>query len=824
MAQETDHNIVRISVRSLVEFILRSGDIDNRIGGMPDRTAMQLGSRIHRRIQSAMGEGYSPEVPLSMDFPCDDFLIRVEGRADGIIAASGEEPALIDEIKGIVRPVEHLEEPVDVHLAQAKCYAFIYAKQQNLDRIRVRMSYVNLEALDEGTARLLDRMRFFTFEYSAGDLKTWFYGVLDEYKKWARFEQAWKQIRNESIRQTAFPFDFREGQRELTRDVYLTILREKQLFIQAPTGVGKTLSCVFPSVRAIGEEKAERIFYLTAKTITRMAAGAAFDQLREKGLRFKTVILTAKEKICPLQEMACDPDSCPYAKGHFDRVNDAVYEMIREADAFDRESILAGAEKYRVCPFELSLDIASWMDGVIGDYNYAFDPRAKLKRFFSEGQKGEYIFLVDEAHNLVDRGREMYSASLDKEEILALNRLVKGRNPSLSKALMRVNARLLALKKELELEQRPYQILEGPGTIAVPLLNLYGELDEYLKDARRGKPQDEEEIHSAVLDLYFRIGSFTDILDLLDDNYAVYTEKQPGGSFVLRLFCVNPSGNLQKCFEKGRSSILFSATLLPIDYFRSMLGTPDSYAVYARSCFERDRLQVLTCTDVSTRYTRRDERSFARIAEYILRMVSARKGNYMVFFSSYKMLEDTAGFFELICPKNVRLVRQTAGMSEEERETFLEIFRDFPSGTEQPALIQEDTLQEDTLLGFCVMGSFFGEGIDLRGEQLIGAMVVGPGLPMVCPEQEILKSWFDSRGQDGFRLAYQCPGMNKVMQAAGRVIRTEEDTGVVILLDERFGEARYRQMFPREWEDPPRCRLERVSSLLEQFWERASTS
>ena len=327
-----------------------------------------------------------------------------------------------------------------------------------------------------------------------------------------------------------------------------------------------------------------------------------------------------------------------------------------------------------------------------------------------------------------------------------------------------------------------------------------------------------------MLDLYFRIGSFTDILDLLDDNYAVYTEKQPGGSFVLRLFCVNPSGNLQKCFEKGRSSILFSATLLPIDYFRSMLGTPDSYAVYARSCFERDRLQVLTCTDVSTRYTRRDERSFARIAEYILRMVSARKGNYMVFFSSYKMLEDTAGFFELICPKNVRLVRQTAGMSEEERETFLETFRDFPSGTEQPAPIQEDTLQEDTLLGFCVMGSFFGEGIDLRGEQLIGAMVVGPGLPMVCPEQEILKSWFDSRGQDGFRLAYQCPGMNKVMQAAGRVIRTEEDTGVVILLDERFGEARYRQMFPREWEDPPRCRLEKVSSLLEQFWERASTS
>ena len=808
-SQEKTKDPERISVRSLVEFILRSGDIDNRTGGAADREAMQLGSRIHRQIQAGMGPEYQAEVPLSMDFPCDDFLIRVEGRADGIVAQTENEPALIDEIKGIRRSPELLEEPAPLHLAQAKCYAFIYAAQQQLEKIRVRVSYVSLEMEGRSAAEVRKNIRYFTFPYTRGELESWFHAVLEEYRKWARFAREWKKIRTLSIKQTDFPFSYREGQKKLTRDVYLTILRGRQLFIQAPTGTGKTLSCVFPAVKAMGEGLAEHIFYLTARTITRTAASAAFDQLREKGLRLKSIVLTAKEKICPMDETLCDPDHCPYAKGHFDRVNDAVYDQITRRDRFDREDILSAAKEYMVCPFEFSLDIASWMDAVIGDYNYAFHPRAKLKRFFGEGVKGEYLFLVDEAHNLVDRGREMYSASIVKEDILALNRLVKGKFPKLSRALSRVNTALLAYKKELETTGEAYRVLDGPGAFPVQILGLYGAMDETLKEMRDHPGAWSEELSGAVLDLYFEAGSFLDTVDVLDENYVVYTERTSGGEFVFRLLCANPAANLKNCFDRGRSSILFSATMLPIDYFKEMLGTKESYAVYADSCFDAGRLRVLTAADVSTRYTRRDEKSFSRIAEYILRMVSARSGNYMVFFSSYKMLEDTASYFDLICPKDVKIIRQSSRMSEEEREAFLAAF-------DEP---EQGALRRGGMIGFCVMGSFFGEGIDLRGERLIGVMVVGPGLPMVCSEQEILKGWFDRRGEDGFRLAYQCPGMNKVLQAAGRVIRTEEDRGVVILVDERFAQARYRQMFPREWAGASLCRITELDGMLRRFWE-----
>ena len=818
-----DADCVRISVRALVEFILRSGDIDTRTGGMPDREAMQLGSRIHRKIQAAMGETYRAEVPLSIDMPCDDFVIRIEGRADGIVDEKPGQEALIDEIKGILRPVELLAEPVDIHLAQAKCYAYIYAAQQGLEKIRIRMSYANLQMQDLSAAELRKHMRFFTYTCSLQELEEWFFSVVEEYRKWARFERNWRKVRTESIREISFPFSYREGQKKLTRDVYITILRKKQLFIQAPTGTGKTISCVFPAVKAMGEGLAERIFYLTAKTITRTAASHAFDLLRGEGLRLKSIILTAKEKICPLDEMACDPEHCPYAQGHFDRVNDAVYEQITGRDAFDRESVLAAAEKHRVCPFELSLDIASWMDAVIGDYNYAFHPRSRLKRFFTEGTRGEYIFLVDEAHNLVDRGREMFSASLVKEDILALHRLVKGEHGKLARALMRVNNAMLALKKEMaQGTNAGWRILESPGSLVLHALNLYGVMDTFLQEEREHHIKQEpgrEDVRSAVLDMYFTVGTFLDTAQLLDENYVVYTQSLPEGRFECALMCANPSDNLRKCFEKGRSSILFSATLLPIDYYRSMLGSAESYAVYADSCFDNSQLRVLTGTDVSTRYTRRDERAYSRIAEYILRMVNGRRGNYMVFFSSYKMLEETAAYFRLICPSDVRMLMQSSHMSEAEREAFLESFgiRDVSA---EPVQTIDQGVDRDisSVVGFCVMGSIFGEGIDLRGERLIGAMIVGPGLPMVCAQQEILKGWFDAKGQDGFRLAYQCPGMNKVMQAAGRVIRTETDRGVVILLDERFGQTSYRRMFPREWGDPDRCAVTTMDAMLMSFW------
>ena len=788
---------IRISVRNLVEFILRSGDIDNRRGTMADKDAMQMGSRIHRKIQGRMGSAYQAEVSLSGTFPCQDFSITIEGRADGIFQE--DDGVVVDEIKGIFRSLEYLKEPVPVHLAQAKCYAYLYASDRKLDKISVQMTYCNLET---------EEIKYFREEYSFPEIEEWFYQILEAYKKWAVYQTEWRKIRQASIHQLQFPFPYREGQRELAAAVYRTIARKKKLFIQAPTGAGKTISTVFPAVKAVGEGLGDKIFYLTAKTIARTVAEEAFGILKSRGLEYKVLTITAKEKICPCEEMECNPDACPYAKGHYDRINDAVYDMITGQSGFGRENLEAQAEKWMVCPFELSLDVSLWVDAVICDYNYVFDPRAHLKRFFAENVKGDYLFLIDEAHNLVERGREMFSAALYKEDFLALKKEVKAYEKKtagngghlltakLARALERCNQYMLGLKRECE----NYELLEGIGTFPITLMNLCGVIEKFLEDSR------EHELNETVQDLYFQIRSFLDICDRLDECYVIYSEQCSDGRFKLKLYCVDPSVNIQECLDKGNSTVFFSATLLPVDYYKSLLSrVQDDYAVYASSCFDGRRKQVLIGQDTSTRYSSRNLLEYQKIAEYIRKTVEGKQGNYLVFFSSYRMLEDVASCFEQIRPERVELLCQTSKMSEPKREEFLEAFTEG---------------RDDSLVGFCVMGSIFGEGIDLKKDRLIGVIVVGAGLPQVCNEREILKNYYDKKNGEGFRYAYLCPGMNKVLQAAGRVIRTEEDRGVILLLDERFLKYQYRCMFPREWADYSTCSLNNIEEKVREFWDR----
>ena len=457
---------VRISVRNLVEFILREGDIDSRRGAM-DKEAMQKGSRLHRKIQGRQEGTYRAEVSLKWKSEYEDVIILVEGRADGIFMEEGE--TFIDEIKGILTNLENIKEPMSVHLAQAKCYARIYGEMEECSRIGIQMTYGNLDT---------EEIKYFRQEYSMEELKQWYAGLLDEYHKWISYQLKWRKERNHSMKNLDFPFPYREGQRRMVSSVYHAISEKKQIFIQAPTGVGKTMSTIFPSVRAVGEGKGETVFYLTAKTITRTVAEEAFEILRSKGLKFKSVTITAKDKICPFQEAECNPDSCPYAKGHYDRINDAVYELWVEENAYSREKLLEQAEKWKVCPFEMCLDLALWTDGVICDYNYVFDPNVKLKRFFGEGVSGEYIFLIDEAHNLVERGREMYSASICKEEILEIRKRAGEKYPRFTKALNRVNRQLLEIKKDCE----KYEILEGPGALPLSLLQVMGEMEKILEE------------------------------------------------------------------------------------------------------------------------------------------------------------------------------------------------------------------------------------------------------------------------------------------------------------------------------------------------------
>lgn len=778
-----DKPVTRISVRNLVEFILRSGDLDSRKGTM-DKEAMLKGSRLHRKIQKQMGSDYKAEVSLKFENCYEDLDILLEGRADGIFSEG--DMVWIDEIKGIYGKVEQLLQPVPVHSAQAKCYGYIYAVQQGIEKIGIQMTYANLDT---------EEIKRFREVYSLEELKAWYEKLLEEYHKWLSFQLKWKKIRNESLKELEFPFVYREGQRKMVSGIYHSISAGKQIFIQAPTGVGKTMSSIFPAVRAVGEGKGDTIFYLTAKTITRTVAQEAFGILEEKGMKFKVVTITAKEKLCFMEETKCDPAHCPYARGHFDRVNDAVYQLWTQDISYNRERILEQAKKWQVCPFEMCLDLAVWVDGVICDYNYVFDPNVHLKRFFGEGAGGDYIFLIDEAHNLAERGREMYSASICREDVVKVRGKMKEKAPKLYRCLGRLNH----LLEELQEECTTYNILPGTGSVTMQALKIQGEFDTYLEEHKDVELEDE------VRQFYFDIRNFLNISELIDENYVIYVENGEDGRFRLKLFCVNPAVNLGEYLKKGRSAVFFSATLLPMSYYRRLLSCrQDDYGIYVESPFSREKRCILSARDVSTLYTRRSYEEYRKIAEYIARAVLQKKGNYMVFFPSYKMLEEVYDIYEREFSVNwIRSICQTSAMKEREREEFLQEFE------------QED----DSLVAFCIMGGIFSEGIDLLGEKLIGAILVGTGLPQIGNEREILRNFYAEEGENGFDYAYRYPGMNKVLQAAGRVIRTKEDTGMILLLDERFWQREYSSLFPVEWSDRMACILTDVEEKLELFWK-----
>ena len=778
----------RISVRDLVEFLLRSGDLDRRqSSGRRDAQAMQAGSRIHRKLQKQMGSGYQAEVTLKYQILLEDIPVSVEGRADGIWTDENREEPLvvIDEIKGTYRDLSRMEAPVEVHLAQAKCYAYIYGQQHGQMRMGVRMIYADLET---------EELRYFEETYTMEELSGWFRDLMAEYGKWVSFESLWQERRAESLKKLIFPFDYREGQKDLAVSVYRTIARKKRLFIQAPTGVGKTLSVLFPALKAMGEGLASRIFYLTARTITRTVAVDALDLLRQQGMELKTVVLTAKEKLCVCEKPECDPDHCPRAKGHFDRINQAVYELWTTGpDACTREVILESAERYQVCPFELSLDLAVWVDTLICDYNYVFDPNVSLKRFFADGVREDYLFLIDEAHNLVERGREMYSASLEKEAFLQIKKLLRGKREGLTKALDGCNRYLLTLKRECE---SGFQILPQVGGFELQLQRLGAELDKYLEQPV------PEELREQVMEFYFSVWNFLGICDRLDDNYVIYTEFSEEGHFWLHLYCVRPAENLRQCLDCGTAAIFFSATLLPVNYYKDLLtGNIEDYAVYAKSPFDPANRLLLVGTDVSSRYSRRGAAEYERMARYIHETVTVKTGNYLVFAPSYQVMEQVAD--RCVAYEDMECIRQESGMTEEEREAFLKEF---------------EKERNHSLVGFCVMGGIFSEGIDLTEDRLIGALIIGTGLPQVCREREIVKEYFDKKGMDGFAYAYQYPGMNKVLQAAGRVIRTESDRGMILLMDDRFATISYQRLFPREWEQHAYCQVDSLEGQLQEFW------
>ncbi len=812
--------MIKISVRNLVEFILREGDIDNRRGTGAAEEAMQEGSRMHRKIQSSQGSSYRAEVSLSELISFDDFCLTVEGRADGIITEKNK--VTVDEIKCMYKNVYEMKEPIAIHLAQAKCYAYIYAKQNELKNIGVQMTYCNLET---------EYIKRFKDEYSFEELSKWFLELVEKYSRFAKWEIEHKRSRDASIYPLCFPFEYRKGQKEMTASVYHAIGENQKLFVQAPTGIGKTMAAIFPSVKAIGEGKAEKLFYLTAKTALSHVAIGTFNTLAEKGLDIVSISITAKEKCCPWEVCECNPDACPYAKGHYDRVNDAMLDIIDHERMITFEDILSYAEKHQVCPFEFELDVSLFSDAVICDYNYVFDPTVCLKRYFGEGNNGQYIFLVDEAHNLVDRARSMYSAPLYKENFLEVKKILnddfkerfgekekrdeyqrskkldddmmktlEGNEKRLALALDKCNKLLLNFKRQCE----GYKVIETASDIAALeefYMKLLTAMSAYSSFLEKEKDVPERE---KVLELYFDLMHFTNMYEVMNRKSVVYYE-QLDQRFMIKLFNVDPSDHLMERLEKARATIFFSATMLPIHYYKELLtGSLDTPAIYLNSPFDPAKRRILIGRDVSSLYKRRTREEYLKYAAYIRSVCGAKKGNYMVFFPSYRMLLDCyEALLTIGIPDGLTPILQTANMTETERKDFLLAFE-----------------KEDDLLAFCILGGIFSEGIDLTGEKLIGALIVGTGIPMVCNENEILKNHFDEMNGNGFDYAYRYPGMNKVSQAAGRVIRTEEDRGVICLLDERFVYKETIKLFPSEWSDYIVVDSWKIERAVMDFWDQ----
>lgn len=822
---------ISISVRSLVEFIFRSGDIADSSNGTLPVEAMNAGSRIHRKLQKRAGSYYSSEVLLQTEYEQGEHVITIQGRADGII--NKEEPAIceiteykapknfreffddmvlfyevdyedknimIDEIKGVFKNLDEISEPMRVHVAQAMCYAYIYAKENSLEQIYIRISYVNLDS---------EKEKFFCRCYSLAYLTGWFDSMMSELVRWLDLVDCHMKNRNKTIDNMEFPFEYRKGQKEMALYVYKTIEQKEHLYVQAPTGIGKTMAAIYPTIKSFVQGEVTKLFYLTAKTVAHTVAKDAINLLSLRGLEFKTVILTAKEKICFQAETDCSASACPYANGHYDRVNDALFDMVSNESMVDREVITSYANKHKVCPFELGLDASLFADGVICDYNYVFDPRASLKRYFAKegGAPGNYVFLVDEAHNLVDRASSMYSARLVKEDFLQLKKLAEKYSKRLTKYINSCNREFIALKKELP--DGGYGILDNLGTLHIKLMSLHQAMELFLEENK------EMEDRKLILDFYFKLTAFLNIAELLDENYVIYDELTEDGRFSVRLYCVKPASNIRACLDKGMATVFFSATILPVRYYMEMLSDcPDDKAIYIPSPFDKKNRSIMIARDVTTRYTKRNENQYIRICSYIENLVNSKQGNYMVFFPSYAMLQavlDMVDKNKLIYDMNMMV--QSPDMTEGDREDFLKSFEG-----------------EDNILAFCIMGGIFSEGIDLVGDRLIGAVIVGPGLPQVCTERRLMMDFFDKESSDsmlrsdtdGFKYAYQFPGINKVFQAAGRVIRTESDKGIILLLDERFTAQRYTELFPIEWDDYKICSLSNVSSLINSFWNDES--
>ncbi len=768
---------VKISVRNLIESIMRSGDIDD---SYKSSKRMLQGTLAHQKVQASYGENYKAEVSIKTSLEYENFILDLEGRADGIF--THKDKFTIEEIKSTTKELDEIEENFNpLHWAQVKFYGFMYMENNNLDKIELKLTYYHLET---------EETKEFFKEYTKTELENYCFEIIKLYVEWANVTFYWIETRNKSLDSLNFPFtSYRKNQRDLSVAVYKTIKEENKLFLQAPTGIGKTMSTLFPALKNMGEKQGEKIFYLTAKTITRESPIKAYKVLLKQNIKLKTIVITSKEKICMNEKVECNPKACEYAKGHFDRVNDAIRDIFENEDLFSREIIERYADKHTVCPFEYSLDLADFSDLIICDYNYLFDPQVMLKRFF-ELNKTDYVFLIDEVHNLVDRARSMYSGQVTDSQVIEVLEIVKD-DKKLYKSLMKLLTEIDIAFEKNDVEEEIF-IEDIVDELFAPLERTMINLDNFLVQNK------DIEGYEIVLELYFDLLSYLRVADYYDEHFLTSLEDK--SHKTIKINCIDPSYVIKQRLDKGRASIMFSATLSPMDYYIDVLGgNGKNYNMILPSPFDRNNLSVSVVDNVSTKYKDR-EFTYFKVVKYIEEFVASKDGNYLIFFPSFSYMEN---IYDLFKDRTMygNIIIQDRVMGEGDREDFLNKFN------------------SDGVVGFAVMGGIFSEGIDLVGDKLIGAVIVGVGLPMICFENNMIKSYFQEYFQNGFDYAYTYPGINKVFQAAGRVIRREEDRGAILLIDSRYRETRYKELIPNNWWGYNVIRsTDELKKVLEIFW------
>ena len=774
---------IELSVHQLVDFLLRSGDIDNRVF---NRSSQTEGTRIHASYQSKQGKNYISEYPLKQTFKIDDIEVTLQGRADGIIKKS-EKEYIIDEIKTTVIELEEFrDENLIWHLGQAKCYAYMFAYALGLDTIGVRLTYIKQ---GKESKKLVDDYTYYTSE-----LEQYIYGLIGQYLEFYNIILRQIEARDASIENLQFPFDkYRKGQKQLAKYVYSVAKNKGKLFIEAPTGIGKTMSTIFPYIKYLKEDDKSKIFYLTAKTTGKENAHKAISILKEKGLNLSGIVITAKEKICFCKGQACNPDECPFAVGYYNKIQEVIKESILRYDDFDYETICHIAHKYNVCPFELELDLSLFCDAIICDYNYVLDPISYMKRYFDE-DASHYLVLIDEAHNLVERSKEMYSASIS-DDLLANAKKAQRHIPN-----RKIKNMLSRIQKMFDYYDERYEI--GETKIEDLGSNDYSDFNKFVTTYQEVSKESNKDVSKELTELYLEINRFLKISEFYSDRFLMYINKTED-KLTIKLYCLDASRFMNATMNRLNSSVLFSATLSPLEYYIDVLGGKiDDPSMILESPFPKENLKLILAPKVSTRYKNR-EKTYAEVAQYLKTFVNAKVGNYFIYLPSYEYLDNILPLLDF---DDVELFVQRKDMTESDKNDLLSHF---------------NVDNDHSVVGLAIIGGAFGEGIDLVGDSLIGVAIVGIGLPKINFESNQIVEYYKKNEINGFNYAYTYPGMNKVMQAVGRLIRTESDRGAALLIDERYMWNDYKSLFKKEWKDYEVVyNQEELAETLQRFFKK----